>query len=254
MSEPVTPPVLPVSDSFQPSEGPSSDGPSSNSPSKSAAWEDVLDIFYSPRAVFERNKAGNYWMLLLILAVLAGGIAFLSQQLTSALGEAEIARAVKQGGVTPEQAAAGKKFAEKFAQFGPYVMPFFTAFGAWISGLMIWLFSRFMGGKLDFAQGTTIGLLASLPETLERILIGAQAMFLDTAMVQHKYSFNIGAARFLDGDANKWMLKLASLADPFVIWGYVLIGIGAHVIGKMEMEKAAVLAVIVALVTTILFR
>jgi Yip1 domain len=249
MSEPVTPPVLPVSDAFV-----SGDGPSSSAPPKSAAWEDVLDVFYSPRAVFARNIAGKYWMLLLILALLNVAIFFLSRQLNDVLGDVEFARIAKEQGMTPEQAAGAKKLGEKFAAFGMYFIPIFIAIGAWISGLMIWLFSRFMGGKLNFAQGTTIALLASMPETLERILIGAQGMFLDTANVVHKYSFSLGAARFLDGDANKWMLKLASLADPFVIWGYVLIGIGAHVIGKMEMEKAAVLAVIVALVTTILFR
>ena len=69
-----------------------------------------------------------------------------------------------------------------------------------------------------------------------------------------RYSFSFNASRFMDASTNNWWLKLGALADPFVIWGLVLVGMGVWVIGKMEKEKAAVLAIIYALVVTALAR
>jgi Yip1 domain len=250
MSDSMTPPTLPVSSDLEPSSGPSGVTP----PNKAAAWEDLLDIFYAPRQVFERRKDGQYWVLLALICLLSLGTFFLSQQLNEVIGDIEFARVAKENAFTADQAAAAKAMAAKFQKFTIYLIPLFVAFGAWISGLVIWLFGRMMGGKINFAQGTMIALLASMPEALERILIGAQAMFLDTASIVHKYSFHLGAARFLPADTNKWLLKFAALADPFAIWGAILLGIGAHVIGKMEKEKAAVLAIVITIVMAILFR
>jgi Yip1 domain len=232
----------------------STESPVTSAAPKAAAWEDLLDIFYAPSQVFERRKTGEYWVLLALICVLSIGTYFLSQQLNDTIGEIEFARVVKENKFTADQAAAAKAMGEKFQKFGMYLIPVFIAVGAWISGLVIWLFGRMMGGKINFAQGTTIALLASMPEALERILIGAQAMFLDTTSIVHKYSFHLSAARFMDADTSKWVMKLAALADPFVLWGAVLLGIGAHVIGKMEKEKAAVLAIVITLIMALLFR
>ena len=89
---------------------------------------------------------------------------------------------------------------------------------------------------------------------LGRVLVGVQSLVIDTTTAAHRYSFSFNAARFIPGGTNNWLLKLGSLADPFVIWGLVLIGLGAWTIGKMEKEKAAVLAIVVGLVGAALFR
>ena len=102
--------------------------------------------------------------------------------------------------------------------------------------------------------GTVITVLAAMPELLGRPIVGVQSLFMDMGTMPHRYSMSLNAARFLPGDANKWMLKFAALADPFFIWGIVLIGMGAYIIGLMEKEKAAVLAIVIALVSTLLFR
>jgi Yip1 domain len=253
MTTPGTPPPLPINPDFEPAHG-SVSGPSGPAPAKAAAWEDLLDIFYAPSQVFERRKLGQYSMLMLLICLLSLGTFFLSQQLNEVIFDLEFARMAKESKSTVEQAAAAKAGAAKVQALSIYLIPFFIAIGSWISGFVIWMFASMMGGKLNFAQGTTIALLASMPEALERILIGAQAMFLDTASIAHKYSFHLGAARFLPADASKWALKFAYLADPFVIWGAVLLGIGVHVMGKMEKEKAAVLAIVITFIITLLIR
>ncbi len=219
-----------------------------------ATWEDVLDIFYSPRQVFERRRDGKYLVPILVLCIVSMVAFFLSQQLNEALQDAEFARVIKQNGMTPEQAAGAKAMGKKFAAFGVYFIPVFVAIGAWISGLIVMLLGNMMGGKFNFGQGTLIAVMGSMPELLGRILAGVQGLFLDASTAAHRYSFSFNAARFMPGDSNNWLLKLGALADPFVIWGIVLVGMGAFIIGRMEKEKAAVLAIVVALVGMALFR
>ena len=228
--------------------------PSSVAPPKSAPWEDVLDIFYAPRQVFERRRDGKYLIPILVLCLISMLIFVLSAQINEALQDAEFARVIRQNSMTADQAAGAKAMGKKFAALAIYLIPIFVAIGSWVSGLIILLLGNAMGGKLNFAQATTIAVFGAMPELLGRILMGVQGMFLDTASIVHRYSFSISAARFLPGDANNWALKACSLLDPFVIWGLFLVGFGAYIIGKMEKEKAAVLAVVVALVGAALFR
>lgn len=219
-----------------------------------APWEDVLDIFYAPRQVFERRRDGKYLIPLLVICAVTVAVFFLSSQLNEALQDAEMTRTFKDRGITGEQAAQAKAMAQKFAGLAVYLLPIFVAIGCWINGLLIMLVGNAMGGKFSFAQGTTIAVLAAMPEVMGRILVGVQGLFLDTASVVHRYSFSINASRFMPAGTNNWLLKLGALADPFVLWGVVLTGFGALIIGRMEKEKAAVLAIIVAIVGMALFR
>jgi hypothetical protein len=247
MSDPLSPPPLPVNSSIEP------DGKSSVIP-KTAAWEDVLDIFYAPRQVFERRRDGKYLVPMLVLCVTSMIIFVLSQQLNEALQDAEFARIIKQNAMPAEAAANARAMGRKFAALAIYLIPVFVAIGAWVSGIIVMLLGNAMGGKFNFGQATAIAVFGSMPELLGRTLVGVQGMFLDTAAVAHRYSFSISAARFLSGDVNNWALKFAALLDPFVIWGLILVGFGAFIIGRMEKEKAAVLAIVVAIVGAALFR
>ncbi len=228
--------------------------PTSVLPAKSSTWEDVLDIFYAPREVFERRRDGKYLIALLALCLMSVAVYFLSLQMNEALQDVEMARTFRERGFTPEQMQQAKVGAAKFAGLLVYFLPIFVAIGSWISGVIIMVLGNMMGGKFTFAQGTAIAVLASMPELLGRVLVGVQGLFIDTSTAAHRYAFSFNASRFLPGGTNNWLLKLGALADPFVIWGIVLIGIGAFIIGKMEKEKAAVLAIVVALVGTALFR
>jgi hypothetical protein len=181
-------------------------------------------------------------------------IFYLSQQITETLMDAEFARLAKQSAMTPEAAKATKAMMGKFQQLGVYLLPIGVMIGMWLAGLAIFLIGNMMGAKLNFAQGTTIAVLSSMPELLSKIFVGVQGLFLDSSSIVHKYSFAISAARFMPATTSSWMLKLGAIADPFVIWGAVLLGLGAYVIGKMEKEKAAVLAVIMALLTAAVIR
>ncbi len=225
-------------------------------PPPTAMWEDALDIYYAPRQVFERRRDGKYLIVLLILCALTLVIYFLSIQFNEAVADAEFTRAMAKQTqqLTPEQMASARAFAEKVKNTIVYFIPFGIALGVWVSGLIVMLLGNMMGAKLTFAQGTTVVILASMPELLGKVVVGAQGLFLDTSTVVSKYSFATSVSRFLSPESNSFLLKLGAVLDPFVIWGAVLLGIGVFVIGRMEKEKAAVLAIIHTLLIAMLIR
>ncbi len=230
------------------------DPPTVAAPEKTAVWEDLLDIFYAPSQVFQRRRDGKYLIALIVLCLMTVAVFFLTQQMNESLQEVELARSFRERGMTAEQIQQAKAMTAKFSALAVYFLPIFVAIGSWISGLIIMLIGNMMGGKFTFAQGTAIAVLASMPELLGRVLVGVQSLFIDTTTAAHRYSFSFNVARFIPGGSNNWLLKLGALADPFVIWGLVLVGLGALIIGRMEKEKAAVLAIVVGLVGTALFR
>ena len=225
-----------------------------------STWEDTLDIFYSPSAVFDRRRDARYALPLIILIVMSMAIYFLSIQMNDAVGDIEFAKAMaaqaKAGGkaLDAKQIADAKAFAEKFKGVLAYLIPVFVAIGAWVSGLVIMMLGNLMGARLTFAQATTVSVLASFPELLGRAVMGAQALVLDAATITSKYTFAISAARFFPDATNSLILKLAAIADPFVIWSAVLLGFGAYIIGRMEKEKAAVLAIVHTIGFAFMFR
>jgi hypothetical protein len=224
-----------------------------------SAWEDVLDVCYAPTEVFGRRRDGRYLASFLVIGLLSLLIGLLSAQVMETIADLEInkriaERAASGSPMKPEEVAAAKAGVAMFAKFGVYLTPVLIAFGMWVGGLALWLLSMMLGGKLGFGQATTIALLASVPELIERAVVGAQGLLLDTGALTHKYSFNIGAARFLPADADKWLMTIAALADPFVIWGAAIVGIGVYVLANLEKEKAAVVAVLYTVILGLLFR
>ncbi|MCU0625660.1 MAG: YIP1 family protein [Gemmatimonadaceae bacterium] len=222
-------------------------------PAKTSVWEDCLDIFYSPREVFERRRDGKFWVPLLVFAVLVGVLAFLGRQAFDAIQDVAIRESFAKQGMSPEQAAQARAMTEKFKTVGYAFAPVIWVVLGLVVGLVFWVLARLFGATLTVAQGITIWVLASYPNLVNTAAVVAQSFFVDPNTVTHKHAYSLSAARFLSADMNPFVMKLASLADPFVIWSGVLLGIGAHVIAKLEKEKAAALAVVATLLYVLAF-
>jgi hypothetical protein len=224
-----------------------------------STWEDALDIFYSPTAVFQRRLDGRYGLALIILIALSIGVYYLSAQVNEAIFDIEFkksiaAQAAAGRPMSEKDLAAAKQVSEKFASFFVFVLPIFSAVAAWVTGLILRLLGNLMGGRFTYAQATALGVLAGFPEVLNRAAVGAQGLVLDPSTITSKYSFAVSAARFLPDTTNSIVLKCAAIADPFVLWSAFLVGLGAHILGNMEKEKAAVLAIIYTILSSLLAR
>lgn len=225
-------------------------------PEKASLWEDCLDIFYAPRQVFERRTDGRFWFALVVYALLVAVLTFLGRQFFDTVGELAMERAMAERGMTAEQRAQmeqGRAMAQQFQAIGYIFFPVIAVVLGLVSGTVFWILSRLFGAALSLGQGLTIWTFAAYPSLVSTAVVVVQSFLFDVNAITHKHAFSINPARFLPADTNTLVMKLASLADPFAIWSGFLLGLGAHVIGKLERERAAVLGIIATLLYVLAF-
>ena len=222
-------------------------------PAKTSLWEDCLDVFYAPREVFARRKDGRFWFALLVYGVLVAVLTYLGRQFFDVVTELAWKQAIAQGKMSAEQMAQGKEFASKFQLVGYFFAPVAAAILGLVSGTVFWILSLFFRAGLSIGQAITIWTFGAYPSLVSTAAVVVQSFVLDVNAITHKHAFSLNPARFLPADTNPLLVKLAALADPFAIWSGFLLGLGAHVIGKLERERAAVLGIIATLLYVLLF-
>jgi len=220
-------------------------------PSSASVWEDFVDIFTSPSAVFDRRREGQFGMALVILAVLTGILAFalhngLAPVMDAVIAKQQAAIMAKNPAITQEQLSSMSSMMEKTSQFGAVIfVPIFTAIGA----LLIWLIGKFVDTKMAFAPAMMIATYSGVPRVLQTVVTALQGLFMAPESITGPGSVSIGPARFLPATASPGLEAALNNLDVFVIWTFVLMAIGIAVVARVPMKRAAITAGLVWLVT-----
>lgn len=209
-------------------------------------WEDFVDIFYAPTAVFTRRRDSGFGLPLLVVTVLSAVIVLASWNALSPILDAEFSRrmaSMAKKGITPEQAAAGRAIGEKVARFGVVLGPPVLIF---VTGFVLWLCGKLVGAKQTLTAAIMVAAFANVPRLLSAVLSAVQALLMDPARLNSRYSITLGAGRLLDPDtAAPMLLAIAGRIDLFTIWATVLLAIGLAVTGRIPRGKAAIAAALV---------
>lgn len=216
-------------------------------------WEDFLDIFYAPGAVFERRRDGRFG-LALAFVVLAVVVLFAATQ--SVLGpvyDAEMMRAQAQFGdgqsMTPEQLAQMRRFSGIFAVVG---MGIGFPIAIVLLAAVIWAVGRLVDATLPVALAFVVSTYSQFPRILQQLSAVVQGLVLDTRAMRSQHDVALGPARLLDVDAaDPVLVALATRFDPFVLWVTVLMAIGLYVLGRTSKARAALGAVLVWAIASI---
>jgi hypothetical protein len=220
-------------------------------PSKASVWEDFIDIFHQPSAVFERRREGQFGLALLIVAVLTGILAFalhngLAPVMDAVMAKQQAAALAKNPSLTPEQLSAMSGIMEKASKFGAIILvPIIAVIGA----ALIWLIGKFVDTKVTFAAAMMIAVYSGVPRILQTIITALQGLFLSPESITSANSVSIGPARFLPDSANAGLDAVLNNLDVFTIWIFVLMAIGIAVVARVPMKRAAITAFLVWLVT-----
>jgi hypothetical protein len=221
------------------------------SPERASVWEDFLEIFINPAAVFERRKASGFWLPLLVVTV---AIAVLFLALKGALQpimDAEYNRAIakvmqQHPELTPEQLAGGKAFQERFASI---MIVLGVPVAILLVGLVLWIAGKVVGAVQTIGAACMVAAYSFFPRIVEQLVNAAQALFLPEEQLTGRAAISLGPARFLDPNtASPFLSALPLRADVFTLWITILVAIGLRVTGKVPMSKALIAAVIVWLV------
>jgi hypothetical protein len=206
--------------------------------------DDFLDIFVAPSTVFERRTDGKFGLALLVLSVAMAVLFLATRSAMEPVFDAEFTRAMTANpNLTPEQVEAGRRVSATVGSvFGIIIIPIM----ALLLGIGVWLGGRAAGAKLSYAQSATIGTFALFPKLVESVVAGVQALLMDEANLNSRFSVSLGVGRFLDPDTtNAGLLAFAGRVDLFTLWVTLLVAIGIKTMGSTSTGSAALGAAVV---------
>lgn len=201
--------------------------------------EDLIDIWFTPAAVFARRTKGM-WAPLFVVTVLCSLLMIVNAGAMQGVMDAEVQRAIndamtKNPSMTAAQLEGMRGVMEGSIKWGAVAIIPAILF---LLGLAVFLVGRLMGGTLTYATGVMIASLAYLPRVLELLLVAVQSLVLDTSTFVGRYQFSWGVGRFLDPSGKQGMLNLLGRIDLFTLWVTLLIAIGLVHAAKVEKSKA----------------
>ena len=218
-------------------------------------WEDFIDLFTSPSAVFARRKDDpNFFIPLLVVTVVVGLIMFGTKDLMQPIFDAEFARgmaiAQKQNpNLTEAQMEAGKGFARVAATFGGFII---IPIAISLVGIITFLAGKIVQASTTFGQAMMIGAYAYVPKIIGAILAAVQAAVMDPGSLNSQFTIQVGPARFFDiATTSLATMTLMGRLELFTLWSTVLIAIGLKVTGKLDTTKAALGGFLVWLIASL---
>jgi len=220
-------------------------------PAQSSFWEDVIDIFYQPSAVFRRREHRSVWPPMLFVALSIGIIFFITFDTLEPAFGADIARAgaqamAKNPQITQEILDKQRSVGEAVTRYGISVVMLVTMF---ILGLLTWLVGKLVGSKQTFQAALVVAAWSYVPRVLGAVIGGVQGLLMDPSKLNSAMSFSLSPARFMDPDTtNAGLLQLAARVDLITIWVTVLLAIGMYVTGKVSKQRAAVFGILIWIV------
>ena len=211
-------------------------------------WEDFVDIFYAPSAVFRRRENGNVFIPLAVVTIVCGVLFYMNSGALQPMLDAEFDRgmaiAMRQNPKIPAEAVERiRSFAVRMQQVGTFIFFPLAIVGI---GVATWLAGKLVDAKQTFRAAMIVAAYACAPRILDSVLMGLQGLFLDPAQLDGRFRLSFGVGRFLDPDTvSPLLLAIVGRVDVITIWITVLIAIGLCVTGRIPLRKAAIAAVIV---------
>ena len=223
-------------------------------PEKASVWEDFLDIFYAPGAVFARREHGNFWIPLAVVTLLVGILYVVNSGVWDPIMNAEmdrgLARAMEQNPqLTQEMATQMRGWSSMIGRVGAFIA---TPFVIFFVALFLWLAGKIVGARQSWHAALVVAAYAHVPRIVEGVIVGIQGLFVDPAQLTGRYSVSLGLARFLDpATTSPMMYYFVGRIDLFTIWVTVLLAIGLAVTGRVDRVRAAIAALLVWLLGAI---
>jgi len=218
-------------------EHPMQASPAQEAPPPAGLFEDVVDAFVNPRALFARQRDPKFWGALIVFAILSGILLYAAGSAIAPVLQLEAMRALEgnpaiEPGTPPPAFMTNPAFQAGVALV---VGPVFVL----ILGVFVWLIGKFFGFAGSVGHGLT-----PVAEVL-------QSLFIDVNTLTSRLQLSLGPVRFLDPETTSANLRgVVSRFDLTILWATVLIGIGLAVIGRMSAGRAAAAAATVWLLAT----
>jgi uncharacterized membrane protein len=215
--------------------------------SSGGLMEDLVGIFVSPAAVFERRRGGSFALPALVQMVIFLVLAIALKNLMQPFMDAEFARAMAKaaekaaasGQPMPQAATDMMAKVQSFSAIaGPAILPWIIAI---VGGIFVWLFAKIVGASFGVSQGMNISAWSFMPAILGMIVVGIFGVVADPQTVRGMADAQLGPARFFDPKTTSpFLYAILQRVDVFGIWSMILTGIGISVIGRVSRQSGLI--------------
>ena len=222
-----------------------------SAPPQPSFWEDLIDIFFQPAAVFRRRQNRSVWPPLLFVAIAIGVIFFVTFNTLQPIFDAEFTRGTAKAiasnpQITPDALAKMRAVNETIGRYAIGVIILLTMV---VLGSITWLVGKLFGSEQTYHAALVVGAWSYMPRVIGAVLAGVQGLLMDPSKLTSQLAISLSPARFLDVDAaNPVLYQLLGRFDLITIWVTILIGIGVYVTGKTSKASATTVAIVVWLI------
>lgn len=213
-----------------------------------AVWEDFIDIFYAPAAVYDRRRGVSPWPVLLVLTLLLTALFVAWQRGVGPLLDVEMQRAAAEMIAENPEITAGQLEQMSAMGRGLGVVGFALAFpmGVLVVALVTWGLTRAFGAAASFTTLLMVVTYAQLVHVPAYGLGLFQSLVLDLRRYDSIQDVSFSLARFLDQpEASLLAVDLAARVDLFTLWATALIAIGVHTVTDLPRARAWTVALLV---------
>jgi Yip1 domain len=211
-------------------------------------WEDFIDIFTSPSAVFRRREHSGFGLQLLVLTVIFAILVLGTKSLLLPAIDADIARQSAKmlhsnPGMTAEQVEKGRAMGE---MIGPIAVIVLLPLMVVLTGLALWMVGKIFDSSQTATQGMMIATYAFFPKLLYSIASAIIAFLSNPDRLNGMSRVTVGLGAFLDPDkTSPVLMALLVRVDVFTLWATVLLAIGLQITGKLSKSNSYLAAAIV---------
>lgn len=204
-----------------------------------ARWEDYIDIFMSPAAVFRRRADDDVRPPLITLLVL-GALLYLVLIPANRLVFAAAT------GSDPQAAAFMEQWGTLMQVLGVVAVPITMLVTVLFAALLLWGVATLLGITLPFRRALLVATYAAFVLLVGQVTAAVLALLHGGGPLDLSRDLSLGAARFYPaGEIPRTTLALLGRVELFALWQAVLWGIGVRWVGRTTAGRAAAVAAIV---------
>lgn len=236
-------------------EVPGGSPPTSPTPEPPAAvWEDFIDIFFSPAAVFERRRGWSAWPVLLVTTAALVVLFMGWQNVLGPVMDVEMQRGMAEA--MAENPELGPDQIEQMRSvgriFGPIGLALAFPLGVVIMALVGWGLVKVFGAAAGFSTVFGVMVYSQIVRILQYVVGILQGFVLDMTAMDSVHDISFSLARFLDQpEASALAVNLAARVDVFTLWATALIAVGLAVTTKLSKGSAWAVAILVWLLAAV---
>jgi hypothetical protein len=217
---------------------------------KASRWEDFVDIFFSPTALFRRRANDSWVWPLIVLAALSTILYFAFPSVNRAFSEAQMASR----NMTPEQQAAAQRMGGTFMIIGGLFVPIVMALIILIGAAILWLGAKLTGILLTFRQSLMINAYVGLLTILQQLIVSVISMFkVNRGEALDPFKDRATSIiRFIDtSQMPDVLVALLSRIDIFAFWALIWTAIALIAVSNAPKGRAYAAATFVWFVAVI---